>query len=351
MKPVRIGIIGVGNIANNAHIPMLLQCEQAEITAICDVNEDNLRATGDRLGLDEAHRFFSYQELIACQDVDAVEICTPNYLHVPMALDVLAAGKKLNIEKPLGISAQEVLQLGQAMEKCNAEAMMCYSYRFKPAVRYAKALLEEGILGKILDVQVQYLKDSALIPGRKLEWRFIKRFGGTGVLGDLGAHLIDMARLLIGEFKAVCGSTQIIVKERQRLDGSGMGPVETDDECSFLAEMGDGVPATFHITRAAYGHHNTILYDIYGENGMISFNLDNPTVLGVACPGRFPDHPQLHDVEVPQEYGLITQEGAFVDFVLGKKCHWFPSVKDGIRCQMILDAVERSAQQRRWITL
>ena len=103
MKPVRIGIIGVGNIANNAHIPMLLQCEQAEITAICDVNEDNLRATGDRLGLDEAHRFFSYQELIACQDVDAVEICTPNYLHVPMALDVLAAGKKLNIEKPLGI--------------------------------------------------------------------------------------------------------------------------------------------------------------------------------------------------------------------------------------------------------
>lgn len=351
MKQVRIGIIGVGGIANGAHIPPLLSCEQAVITAICDIDADHLQTTGDKLGLDAAHRFSDYHALIACEDVDAVEICTPNYLHVPMALEVVAAGKKLNIEKPLGITLEETQLLGEALEKNGEEAMMCYSYRFKPAVRYAKALLDQGVLGRILDVQVQYLKDSALWPGRKMEWRFVKRFGGTGVLGDLGAHLIDMARLLVGEFKRVCGTTHIIIKEREMPDGSGIAPVETDDECSFLAELGDGIPATFHITRAAYGHKNTIMYDIYGEKGMISFNLNDPMVLGIACPALFPEQPELHEVTVPDEYRHTAQEQSFVDFALGKKCQWFPTVSDGIQCQKILAAVERSAAERQWIDL
>lgn len=351
MKTLRIGIIGVGNIANGAHLGGLSKCENAKVTAICDIDEKRLQETGDKLSLDEAHRFRDYRDLIACGDVDAVEICTPNYLHVPMALDVVRAGKKLNVEKPLALSAAEAETLQKALEEKGEEAMMCFSYRFFPAVRYAKKLLESGVLGKLLGVQVEYLKDSALWPSRKLEWRFVKKYGGTGVLGDLGVHLIDMTRLLVGEFESVCARLNIVVKERELLDGSGVGPVETDDECNFLAELAGGVPACFHITRAAFGHHNTIKFDIYGREGVISFNLNNPKVLGIACPALFPDQKELHEVEVPEEFTHAAQEQFFVNFALGEKGQWFPSVKDGVACQKILDAVQLSDQEKRWVSI
>lgn len=350
MDAVRIGIIGVGGISNK-HIAELLECKNAKITAVCDIDEERLKEKGDKLELDAAHRFRDYHDLIACEDVDAVEICTPNYLHVPMALDVVKAGKKLNVEKPLALSAAEAMTLADALKEANQEAMMCFSYRFFPAVRYAKKLLEDGVLGKILDVEVAYLKDSALWPGRKLEWRFVKEYAGTGVLGDLGVHLIDMARLLIGDFKCVCGHLSTAVHERPLLTGEGMGKVETDDSCSFLAELAGGASAVFNITRCAQGHRNTIKFDIHGMEGTISFNLNNPKVLGIGCAKMYPDQPELHEVDVPEEFHAV-QEQTFADFAQsGKKGDWFPTVADGVACQKILDAVELSAKEKRWVEI
>ncbi|MBE5771929.1 MAG: Gfo/Idh/MocA family oxidoreductase [Clostridiales bacterium] len=350
MDKVRVGIIGVGGISKK-HIKELLTCENAKITAVCDINEANLKEKADQLELDEAHRFRDYHDLIACEDVDAVEICTPNYLHVPMALDVVKAGKKLNVEKPLALSAAEAQTLADALKEKNTEAMMCFSWRFHPAVLYAKTLLEQGVLGEILDIEVAYLKDSALWPGRKLEWRFVKEYAGTGVLGDLGVHLLDMARLLIGEFKSVCGRLRTAVHERPLIDGEGMGKVETDDYASFLAEMEGGVNAIFNITRAAYGVKNTVKFDIHGMEGSISFNLNNPKVLGIASPKMFPDHPEMHEIDVPEGYDDI-QEQTFADFAQkGEKGRFFPSVEDGVACQKILDAIELSAKEKRWVDI
>lgn len=350
MEKARIGIIGVGGIANGRHIRELLTCENACITAICDIDEKRLKETGDKLSLDEAHRFRDYHDLIACPDVDAVEICTPNYLHVPMALDVVKAGKKLNVEKPLALSTQEAQKLSDALDQAHQDAMMCFSYRFMPAVRYAKHLMDQGVLGQILGVEVEYLKDSALWPDRKLEWRFVKEYAGTGVLGDLGVHLIDMTRLLVGDFDAVVSRLGTVIKQRPKLDGSGMGEVETDDYCSFLAAMKGGFNAVFNITRAAKGHRNTIKFEIYGMNGSLSFNLNNPKVLGIGCEALFPDEPNVHEVPVPEEFAAC-QEQTFVDFVLGKKGDLFPTVKDGVACQKILDALELSAAEKRWVTI
>ena len=128
---------------------------------------------------------------------------------MPIALEVVKAGKKLEVEKPLALSFEEAQTLLDALKEKNQNGMMCFSYRFMPAVRYARKLLQEGILGDIMGVQVEYLKDSGLWPGRKLEWRFIKERAGTGVLGDLGVHLIDMTRFLLGDFSDVCGKTRI----------------------------------------------------------------------------------------------------------------------------------------------
>ena len=261
------------------------------------------------------------------------------------------AAKARAAAQNLALSAAEAQTLADALKEKNMEAMMCFSWRFHPAVLYAKKLLEDGVIGEILDVEVAYLKDSALWPGRKLEWRFVKEYAGTGVLGDLGVHLLDMARLLIGEVKSVCGRLRTAVHERPLLDGEGMGKVETDDYASFLAEMEGGVNAIFNITRAAQGHKNTVKFDIHGMDGTISFNLNNPKVLGIGCAKMFPDHPELHEIDVPEGYDVV-QEQTFADFAQkGVKGRFFPSVEDGVACQKILDAIELSAKEKRWVDI
>ncbi|MCQ2432379.1 MAG: Gfo/Idh/MocA family oxidoreductase [Clostridia bacterium] len=347
---VRIGIIGCGGIANGVHITQLLNVNQCKITALCDINPKALASTAARVGIDEAHCFSDYHDLIACPDVDAVEICTPNYLHIPMAVDVVHAGKSVNVEKPLAIRYEQAKALEDALAETPVPNMMCFSYRFFPAVRYAKWILDKGLIGKIVSVNVEYLKSSAFWEGRRLEWRFVKEYAGTGVLGDLGVHLIDMARFLLGDFHSVCAQTGIVVKQRKRLDSEEYGSVETDDYCNFLADIGDGIPGSFTVTRCALGNANTIKYDIFGEDGVISFNLNNPDTLGV-CIGEVDKKSDgLHQVRVPAEF-RIGQEQMFVDMVSGKPCQFLPTVEDGIACQKILDALLDSSEQRRWVDI
>ena len=261
----RIGMIGVGGIARGKHIPQITEGTGGHVHAICDVDEAMLQQVGEKLGIPENLRFTDYHQLIACEEVDAVEICTPNHLHVPMALAAVEAGKPFNLEKPLSTNYATAKALENALREHPVDNMMCFSYRFMPAVRYAKEILSQGKLGKIVSVDVAYLKSSAFWKGRRLDWRFVKEYGGTGVLGDLGVHLIDMAQFLIGSVEEVCGTTEIVVKKRQKLDSEEWADVTTDDYCSFLANMEGGVKAAFTITRCALGHANTIKYDITGS--------------------------------------------------------------------------------------
>lgn len=353
MKQVRVGIVGLGGIAQSVHIKQLLSIKEAKITAICDIDEEKLEKIGDELQIPASKRYVEYMDLINDEEVDAVEVCTPNNLHVPISIAVLKAGKHLNVEKPLSVDYETVKPLEEVLKACDLEkqiAMTCFSYRFRPAVRYAKWIMEQGMLGKVVSASVEYLKDSALWEGRGLEWRFIKEAAGTGVLGDLGVHLIDMARLLLGDFKAISGHTEIVVKERPRLDGSGIGKVETDDFCAFIALLESGAVANFTITRCALGQRNTIKYDIYGTEGVISFDLNNPDVLGV-CIGKIDaDGNGMHTVTVPKKYYAL-QEQTFIDAILGKKGDYFPDVWEAVECQKVLSAIQESDETKTWVTL
>ncbi len=350
MKKARIGIIGLGGIAQGIHIPNLIANSDCEITAVCDIDTEKLNTVSDRLGIDESHRFTDYRDLIACPDVDAVEICTPNYLHVPMAVEVVNAGKAINIEKPLSIDLAHTVPLQEALSKHPVPNMMCFSYRFNPAIRFAKWIIEKGALGKIISVNIEYLKSSGLWEGRRLEWRFIKEYAGTGVLGDLGVHLIDATEFLIGKIHSVSAKTGIVVKERKRLDSDEAGKVETDDYCNFIAELDDNVAASFVISRCAIGNGNTIKFDIFGADGVISFNLNDPYVLSV-CLGEIDKKTDgLHQVRVPNEF-YTNQEDTFVNLVNGKIGEHLPTISDGIRCQQILDCLLTSAEEKRWVNI
>jgi len=350
MEKKRIGIVGIGGIAVSRHIREMENVQGCVVTALCDVDESKLAKWGEKFGVPEDHRFTDYHDLCKCEDVDAVEVFTPNHLHVPIAAAAVKAGKAIHVEKPLSTNLAATKPLTDALEENPVLNMMSFTYRFMPAVRYAKWIIDKGLLGDIVSVDVAYLKDSAYIAGRPLEWRFVKEYAGTGVLGDLGVHLIDMAELLTGKILEVSAVTDIIVKKRKRLNSDEYGDVETDDYCSFLANMENGVHGNFVVTRCALGQKNTIKFDIYGSKGVISFNLNKPDELGV-CVGEI-DYmtKSLHTVKVPKQF-FITQEQAFIDLLHGKVCDFLPTVADGVRSQRILDALEESAAEKRWVTV
>lgn len=339
---LKIGIIGLGGISAK-HIREIRACDKAEIRAICDINPETLKKVGDQLGIPENNRFTNYKDLIACEEVEAVEICTPNYLHIPMAMDVVAAGKALEIEKPLSVDYAGVDELLSAIDNAGIVNMTCFSYRFMPAVRYAKHLIEEGKLGKIINVDVAYLKSSGFWAGRRLDWRFVNEYAGCGVIGDLGVHLIDMTRYLVGDFKSVYASTEIVVKQRQRLDSDEYANVETEDLASFMAKLEGNVNANFLISRCAIGNDNTIKFEIYGTEGVLQFNLNNPNELTVCIGEVDRETDSLHTVKVPAKYN-VGQEETFIRAALGQIPEDFPVVKEGAACQKIVDALIESAK-------
>ena len=348
-KVLRIGIIGVGRISG-VHIKGIQDAKDGEIVAICDVDEEKLRKVGDQLSIDEKYRFTDYHDLINCDIVDAVEICTPNYLHVPMAVDVIKAGKAVNVEKPLSDSCANVPEILEALEQNPQPNMMCFSYRFRPAVRYAKKLISEGKIGDIVSVQIEYLQSGSFIEGRRMEWRFVKEFSGTGAIGDLGVHLIDMTRYLVGEIRSVCARKGTFVKQRKMLDSDIVGDVTTDDYCSFLADLEGGGIANFTVTRCAHGHSNTIKYDIFGTEGVISFNLNNPWELAVCLGLEEVKTVGLHTVKVPEEYNA-SQEQSFIDIALGRFNEPIADIVEGAKCQKIVDAIDLASETSRWIDI
>ncbi|MBR3968197.1 MAG: Gfo/Idh/MocA family oxidoreductase [Clostridia bacterium] len=346
----RIGIIGVGGIACGRHIPELIDVKDCKITAICDIDENRLKTVGDKLYIPEELRFTDYNDLINSPDVDAVEICTPNHLHVPIATAAVKAGKPVNIEKPLSINLAECEPLKCALKENPVKNMMSFTYRFMPAIRYAKWLLDKGLIGDVINVDVLYIKNSGFIKGRRLEWRFEKDKAGTGVLGDLGVHLIDMAELLTGKITAVSAVTDIVVKQRKRLDSEELANVETDDYCSFICDMENGAKGSFVISRCAIGHQGTVKFDVFGTKGIVSFDLNNPNVLNV-CYGEVDlANENIHTVDVPQEF-FTTQEAEFIKMLQGDSYDILPTIDDGLRSQKILDSILESAEKRCWIEI
>ena len=342
---VRIGVVGTGGIACNVHIPEILKCPEGKLVAICDIDEEKLRAAGEKFNIPENMRFKNYMDLINCPEVDAVEVCTPNHLHVPIALAAVKAGKHVEVEKPLTTESNpEMAELLSEIEKRGVVNMMSFSYRFKSAVRYAKHLIDEGRLGKIVNVNIEYLQSGVFIPGRRLEWRFVKEFAGSGTLGDLGVHLIDMTRFLLGDFKSVAALSATVVKERRKLDSEEIAPVLVDDITSFVAKLENDVIANFLVTKCAIGESNTIKYEIYGTEGVLKFNLNNPDVLSLCIGDVDRETGSLHEVNVPVKYRL-GQEECFIKTIAGQSFPYYPAVSEGAICQGIVDAVLRSANE------
>ncbi|WP_250442798.1 Gfo/Idh/MocA family protein [Actinotalea sp. C106] len=342
-----------------------------EMTVVAGRTRSSVEAAAARLGWAEAET--DWRRLLERPDVDLVDICTPGDTHAEIALAALAAGKHVLCEKPLANSVAEAEQMAAAAAVAARDgvlAMVGFTYRRVPALSFARQLVAEGRLGTIRHVRAQYLQDWIADEEAPLSWRLDREKAGSGALGDIGAHVVDLAQFITGEqITGVSGLLETFVHERPVATehaglhgsaGSERGPVTVDDAAVFLARFSGGGIGTFEATRFAWGRKNAIRLEINGSAGSLAFDFEDMNVLhwfDAADEARLagfrrivvtePDHPYVA-AWWPPGHGLGYEHGfthQAVDLVrsLAAGEQPRPSFADGLVVQRVLDAVERSA--------
>lgn len=356
MARIRIGCIGMGIIAWAEHLPGIAACDELELKAICDPDTARLHEAGEKYGIDHKYRFTDWQELISCPEVDAVDIMSPNDTHHAIALGAVRAGKPYCLEKPVAMNKDQARELYDLTIGRGIPNMICFSYRYKAAARYARDIINKGLLGDLYHINMQYYQSWALPEFRTPRvWRFSREKSGSGALGDLGTHAIDLVRFISGkEIYAVVSQAGTVVKSRPLPDKPEVeGVVDVDDYCNFLADMGPDLSASLQITRLAYGRGNYQRLEIYGNKGALVYKLDetpgrDELAVCLGYPGI-----ETHDfseVSVPQHY-QGRQMQAFAAIAAGGNEPYSADIRDGLLNQIVLDAVIESFAKRVWINI
>ncbi len=314
-----------------------------------------------------------WREVVTRDDVDIVDIVTPGHTHAEIAVAALEAGKHVLCEKPLANSVDEAEAMAHAADRAvkgGAFAMVGFTYRRVPAATFARQLVREGFVGEVRQVRAEYLQDWLVDAESPLTWRLDKSKAGSGALGDIGAHAIDLAQFITGEsLTSVSGSLETFVTERpmvgERLGLSGTasderGRVTVDDCALFMARLSGGGLGTFTATRFATGRKNALRVEISGDKGAIAFDLEDMNSLSLydaTAPAdrrgftkvlvTEPSHPYMSAWWPPghmlgYEHAFSHQVRDFVTAIAAGE-QPTPSFADGWQVQRVLDAVERSA--------
>jgi predicted dehydrogenase len=333
---------------------------------------------------DAAHRLgwesteTSWQALVERDDIDLIDVCTPGHTHAEIAIAALEAGKHVLCEKPLANTVEEAEAMNRAAEKAavvGVRSMVGFTYRRVPAIGLARRLVAEGRLGTIHHVRAQYLQDWIVDPEAPLSWRLDKAQAGSGALGDIGAHIVDLAQHITADvIGRVSGRLRTFVGERPTsaehaglagTAGEGRGPVTVDDAAVFLAEFRSGALGVFEATRFAHGRKNAIRIEVNGSAGSLAFDFEDMNLLHFfdgtepAATAGFrrivvtePDHPYVGAWWPPGH--LIGYEHGFthqaVDLVrdIAAGTNPTPSFADGLQVQRVLAAVETSSESDSW---
>jgi len=350
----------------------------AQMSVVVGRSEASVAAAAAKLGWDS--HTTDWRSLITRDDIDLIDICTPGDTHAEIALAALAAGKHVLCEKPLANTVAEAREMAAAAAQAQTKgvrAMCGFNYRRVPAVALMRKLIESGRLGTIRHVRAVYLQDWIVDPEFPLVWRLRKDVAGSGALGDIGAHIVDLTQYVTGQqIESVSALTETFVKQRPlpaesaglaaSANGTGTGEVTVDDAALFLARLNGGAIATYEATRFATGRKNGLRVEINGSLGSLSFDFERmnelefyDATLPTAEQGfsrilvTEPDHPYM-SAWWPAGH-LIGYEHSFTHemrdlieaIALGQDPT--PSFTDALQVQLVLDAVERSAEARGWI--
>lgn len=368
-----VGIVGygfIGKIHALAHrmIPFCYDppAARTRLVGICSATE----ATG-RKAVEQADFEFAttdFRDLLDRDDIQIIHCCTPNDAHFPLLWEALAAGKHIYCDKPLARTLQEAEEIAALAERSPGISRMTFNYRFSPAMLRAKELVDEGFLGEVYQFRAAYLHAGYTDPARPLTWRLQMARSGGGAIMDLGAHVFDLVRHLMGEFVEVSATLGTVIRERP-LRGGGTGVVDVDDVAIVQARMASRAVGVVEATRIATGAQDELRIEIHGSRGALAFNLMEPNWLTVydntqpesplggsrgpqriECASRFPK---------PYALGVTKNSVGWIQFHV--HClHDFltavasgdrtsgPTFQDGLAAQRLVDACQRSQAMREW---
>ena len=325
-------------------------------------NETAVEAAAHKLGWEEHST--SWEAVVERKDIDVIDICTPGDSHAPIATAAAEAKKVVFCEKPLANTVPEAEQMLAAVKKNGVTHMLCHNYRRAPAVSLARQLIEEGRLGKIYHYRGTYLQDWIVDPEFPSVWRLEKSKAGSGALGDIASHSLDLARYLVGEIREVAGLLDTFIKERPLPGSKEKAPVDVDDAALSLLRFENGAVGSVEATRFALGRKNFNRFEINGSKGSLVFDLERMNELELYLdegPNSGFRTVLATDAAHPYVAGwwppghIIGYEHTFTHTVLdllkaidGGETP-VPNFEDGVRNQKLLAAIEKAAASRSWV--
>ena len=355
MASIGVALIGSGGIALANHFPGLALCSEAKLVALCDTNPETLEKASKATGV--THAYTNYQDALNRDDVHAVIVATPNFVHAPIVLAAVAAGKHVLCEKPLAMDLAESIKMYHAAEAAGVRHMTAFTYRFVPAMHYMSYLCRSGKLGKPYHFRAQRFQDWS---DRNLAWRQVKKLAATGEMGDMLSHRIDYGHFLIGPM------TRVVTQLRRFVDVRGGQPSDLDDWVGMLADFDGGTTGVLESTKLATGRgeggRSKDYCEVNGSEGSAIYYLNKPHEIQLGHKGGS----GLETVPVPREFltwpgskrdptvgdPIATfrydQDVEFIDAIVDKRpCR--PSFLDGVRVQAVMEAALISDREKKWI--
>ena len=374
---VGVGMLGyafMGKAHSNAFktIPYMIYPPPAvpRMVAIAGRDADSVREAAQRYGYETYYT--DWRDMIRDDRVQLFDNGGPNDVHAEPTIAAARAGKHILCEKPLGRTAQESAAMLDAVTKAGVKHMVAFNYRYVPALRQAYELIHSGKLGEIYHFRAVYLQEWIMDPNFPMVWRLDKNLAGSGVLGDLGAHVIDLARFLVGEPRRVSAMAKTFIKERPLADKSGTGQVTVDDAFVSLLEFENGALGTIEASRFSAGRKNHQVLEINGSKGSLVFNLERFNELEVFWKDVEPRETQgFHNVLVSESYHpfwehwwphghIIGWEHTFIheiahllDAIVNDKpvAPYGATFEDGYKNSVICDAILQSSEDGRHVDI
>ncbi len=380
-KKINFGLVGykfMGKAHSNAlqRIGMFFEPDlEIVMKAICGRDEEWLKQAAHKFGWESYDS--SWENLVKRSDIDAVDITAPSNVHREIAIEAANNGKHVFCEKPLALNLKDAREMLEVVVRNKVKHQIGFNYRFAPALQFAKKLIDEGKLGKIYHFRGTYLQDWIMDPAFPLVWRLDKDVAGSGSLGDLGAHVVDLARFLVGDLKQVMGVNKTFIKERPKVEkmeglsanagaNTKKGQVTVDDATLFLAEFKNGALGSFEATRFANGHKNDMSFEINGSKGSIKFEFERMNELQyfnsndaqgeqgfrlIQCTEGV--HPYINawwpaGHVIGYEHTFVHELYEFVQSIAQDK-NCMPDFDDGVKCSQVLEAVDLSIERRAWV--
>jgi predicted dehydrogenase len=373
MKTVRVGLIGTGYMGK-AHAIALhsapsifplsakIKCEM-----LAEINDSLAKEKALELGFNRSTG--NWKDLVNDNNIDVVDICSPNFLHKEMALAAIAAGKHVYVEKPLALNANDALEMTLAAEKAGVKTLVGFNYAKNPASQLAKEIISSGEIGEVVHFRGTHNEDYLANPEVPMSWRLKRAYSGSGALGDLGSHIINMAQYLVGNISAVNGDLQTVIKQRPTAGQPGQfSEVENEDQAHALLRFNSGAIGTIETSRIAWGRKMGLTYEITGKLGTVIFDQErlseiklyksenNTSRNGFKTILIGPEHPDYKYFCISAGHGLgyndqkIVEVRDLVEGIATNRPIW-PDFRAGYQVNLVIDAIEESHQIGQWINI